>query len=131
MPHVSKQKIDKVVYTQFFNELEKLIAKSNPTSAPDFLNTLLTKTERTMITKRLAAALMFDQGSSQYKVWTTLKISPSTSSRMSLDYENGKYNKILRILRKSNNRQFWELLEKISRGGLPPMGKNRWRSLPK
>ena len=126
MPHVSKQKVEGKVFESLYKELESLIIKSDSKNARLVLNDLLTKTEKIMLAKRLVAGLMFSQGCSQYQVWTTLKISSSTAARMSLAYERGDYNNILTVLKEKQIQSIWPLIEKISRGGLPPMGKGRW-----
>lgn len=129
MPHISKQKIDAVLLEKLFVELEKLVAQTTARESSQVLATLLTPTERIMLTKRLTAALMFSQGYSQYQVWNILKISPSTAQRLFLSYENGIYNKLIKIVNRQPHEKIWETLDLILRGGLPSMGKNRWKIL--
>ena len=131
MPHVSKEKVEGKVFEGFYNELVFLIVKSNSKNARLVLDDLLTNTEKIMLAKRLVAGLMFSRGCSPYQVWTTLKISSSTASRMFLAYERGDYDNVLATLREKQSQTIWPLIEKISRGGLPPMGKGRWRAILK
>ena len=131
MPHVSKQKMDQQMLERFFFDLERLVADTKAKDSRLIITTLLTKTERIMLTKRLAGALLFAQGHSQYKVWNTLKISPSTAQKMFLQYENGVYAPLIKIAKRTpNNEKLWSSLDLILRAGMPSRAiKDRWKFL--
>ena len=131
MPHISKQQIESKVFNGLYHELESLIVKTKAENARLVLSGLLTPTEKIMLTKRLAAGIMYGRGCSQYQVWNTLKVSPSTAARMKLTYERGAYDSVLSTLNDSQVKNIWPLIERISRGGLPPLGKGRWNYVMK
>ncbi len=124
MPHVSKRLLEKHEYVDIHKQLFKtiaLLARSGKTGA--VLNELLTKTEKLMLAKRLAIIIMLDKKESPYAIEKILKISPSTSARLSLSYEQGAYNELLKEIRADQG--FWKLIEKI----LPPrVGRNRFKN---
>ena len=123
MPHVSKRLLEQKKFLGIHKELFKVItalSRSGETSV--ILDTLLTKTEKLMLAKRLAIILMVDRKESIYAIEQTLKVSPSTVARILLQYENGMYTKLLKEISKQSS--FWLQLEKI----LPPrVGKNRFK----
>jgi len=131
MPHLSKQKLDSQLHEKLFDELQKLIANTSARESTLVVTTLLTETERLMIAKRFASAFMFSKGYSQYQVWKTLKISPSTAQRLFNAYENGAYSKLVKIAERNSHEKFWDTVELILRGGMPSMGKDRWKILDK
>ncbi len=133
MAHLSKHQLQPHQLEQLFSQLNKLVGKLNENTASDFLSELLGKEEKIMIAKRLAAIVMLVEGNSIYRVAQLLLISPSTTERIKLNLEIGKYRKLVRILKNNKNdyKQFWEMLEVILRAGLPPRGRGRWKSVLK
>ncbi len=129
MPHISKEALDPVYLQKLFTELEQLIASTTKRDSSAVLNALLTETEKVMLTKRLAAAMMYSKGYSQYQVWNLLKISSSTAERMKLAFETGQYRALLKIVDHQGSHELWNILEVIVRGGLPTRGKDRWKSM--
>lgn len=98
------------------------------------LPTLLTKTERVMLAKRLAAIIMIENEYSSYEIWKKLKVSTSTIKRYELAMDAGVYDPILKVVRKSKNKlSFLELIELIAAAGLPsiagPRGQRRLNAL--
>ena len=129
MPHISKQPIEKDYFETLFKELEKLIATTTLKDSAAVLHALLTETEKIMLTKRLAAALLFAKNYSQYQVWNLLKISPSTAQKMYLAFESGHYDSLITILNKKQYSDIWNMLELVLQAGMPSLGKDRWKSL--
>lgn len=129
MPHISTQNIDQILLEKLFSDLERLIADTTAKDSGLIINALLTKTERIMLTKRLATALMFAQGHSQYTVWNTLKLSPSTAQKMFLQYETGLYAPLIKITKHATHEKIWDTLELILQAGMPSRGKDRWKFL--
>ncbi len=127
MPHVNSEPLDEVLFNKLFTELQKLISKTTTDSAGAVLSSLLTPTERVMLTKRFATIYFLNKGMTPYEIWNLLKLSPSTVSRINNDYKNGNYNPLIRVFKKSLTKDFFELLEVILAAGLPPRGKDRWR----
>ena len=124
MPHISKKLLEKEKFLNIHRQLLKIISEfSRSGNTKTIFNTLLTKTEKLMLAKRLAIIIMLDQKESIYAIENTLKVSPSTVARMSLSHENGVYRELLKEIHKQNN--FWTQLEKI----IPPrVGRNRFKN---
>lgn len=131
MAHISKQQLKKEHLDTLFLQLSKTIALLNKNSAHYFFDELLGPEEKIMIAKRLAAIVMCIEGNSSYRIWQLLKMSPSTTDRIRLQYELGTYKNIEKILKsnKADYERFWTTLEIILRAGLPPMGRGRWKSV--
>lgn len=135
MPHVSKNKLEKEVVDSIERQLRSVLADiKNERDVGLFLGDLLTRTELTMLAKRLAIAIMFERLYPFRVIRRTLKVSESTISAMreridrngrgfeiaiALLYKSGVYDKLLRKLDKI-----------ISLFAMPPIaGKNRWKFL--
>lgn len=131
MPHISKQKIEAKEFDRLYKQLVSIISPKKATEADRVLGDLLTETEQVMLTKRLAAILMLAEGLSLYKVSETLGLSTSTVDRMYRSYNDGAYSDLLSVLwkRKRDKEEFWELISLLSRGGLPSMGRDRWKGI--
>jgi uncharacterized protein YerC len=131
MTHISKHPLPEQELTRLRAQLSKAVANLNKTSANPFLTDLLGPEEYTMLAKRLAAIVLYMEGNSTYTVWNTLNISPSTAERIKLNFEIGKYKRIVTTLKKSHTDyvEFWKTLETLLQLGLPPRGKGRWRSV--
>lgn len=116
---------------KIYQQLHSIVGKLNKNSSSQFFNDLLGPEEQIMLTKRLAAVVMFIEGNSSYRVWQLLKISPSTAEHIRLDYEHGRYSNIEKILTKNKKgyEQFWRTLEVVLQAGMPPRGRGRWKSL--
>lgn len=134
MPHVSKTKINDGLYQKLFTQLTELPVGLSKRQTSNLFSSLLTKTEQVMLTKRCAAAIMFAEGYSDYRVWTVLKVSPSTAARLRLQYENGAFDGVVKIIsnRKIKDKErdeFIETLNKILRLGMPSRGRDRWKGI--
>lgn len=132
MPHISSKKLKKEhlnkLYSEFGTALEKSAKKS---WLKFFLNDFLTRTEKIMLAKRFAVICLLSQDVPASYIAEGLGMSPATVFRMSLKYDIGKYSSLLRTI-KNENKDIWEILEKILRAGLPPIaGRGRWKFLYK
>lgn len=132
MPHVSSKKLKKEqlqkLYTEFSLALENSSRKSKTRF---FLSDFLTRTEKTMLAKRFAVIYLLSKEIPVSYIADSLGMSPATISRMSLKYEIGKYSSILKSI-EGENKNIWEILEKILKAGLPPRaGRGRWKFLYK
>lgn len=127
MPHISKKLLEKNKFLEIHNQLYKAVSNlvvSGKTRV--VFNELLTKTEKIMLAKRLAVILMIDQGETTYAVRHTLKVSPSTVSRMYKLYEQGLFSELIKELKLQNN--FWVQIKKI----IPPrVGRDRFKTFLK
>ncbi len=130
MAHLSKQLMTEEKQTELFKQLSDIIARLDKTQSPKFLEELLGEEEKLMLSKRLAAIILFIEGHSSYRVWTLLKISPSTADRIRLNYQIGQYGNIQKFIteNKTEHARILNILETILQAGLPPRGRGRWKS---
>lgn len=130
MTRISKRRLNKEVSKQIHNRFIKTIVDLHGKSGSVLIEELFTPTEKVMFAKRLAGLSMLAQGISPYKVSKLLKLSFSTTARMQISAEKGKYSSIAeKIKNKKNRDRFWAELEVFVRFGMPEMGKNRWKWL--
>jgi uncharacterized protein YerC len=132
MPHISKKKLRKDVLIQISDRfMQAAVDLKNKKSSSSYFRELLTPTEQVMLAKRLAAVIMLIENISTYRISNTLKLSPSTVSRLRLWLDRGDFSYIKSIIRKKKNRdEFWSDIEKLLSGGMPPIvGRGRWRFL--
>ena len=91
MPHVSKRKVEQKIITELEKYLYKLIRDSGSKTRLLVLGELLTKTETTMLAKRLGILLLLRKGLSTNKIAEILGISPSTAERFRHHLESHRY----------------------------------------
>lgn len=133
MTQVSRRKLSpdtqKRIYEIFVNCIKKVHSSDEAIS---FLDDLLSPTEKTMIAKRIAIALVLLQGNQTYdNISEILKVSRGTVARVNitLNYKGEGYKKILNQIQKEKalKNMLSELTEALT--PLPPKGANwkRWR----
>lgn len=131
MVHLSKQPLKVKFSKKIFKQLTKLTALSNKDNSTLFLEGLLTPSEQIMIAKRLAAVILLHGGRTPYEVALLLHMSQSTIGIMKEQYDAGQYAGVLALVGKSKKEkdEFMEFVGMLSRGGMPSMGKDRWKFL--
>jgi uncharacterized protein YerC len=131
MTHVSKHKLQPAHLQQLFVQFSKISTSVDKTNALEFFDDLLGHEEKVMLAKRLAVIAMCIEGNSPYRISQLLYMSPSTTERIKLNYQIGKYRHIEKLLtkRKTDYREFWRILEVVLQAGMPPRGRGRWKSL--
>lgn len=88
MPHISKRKLDKKTEKELIRNFDLVLTKiSKDTEMQDFLGSLLTSTERVMLAKRLAIAVLLKENVSQENIANALCVTQATISRMQLFLE--------------------------------------------
>jgi uncharacterized protein YerC len=127
MPHVSKKLLEKNKYLeinkQLYKNIDSLVRNGKTTLV---VNELLTKTEKLMLSKRLAIIVLIDKGETIYAIENSLKVSPSTVARISKNYEAGEFDQLLKELRSYEG--LWYQLSKI----VPPkVGRDRFKNFLK
>jgi len=132
MPHISSNKLKKEYLQKLYSEFRLTLEKSARKSwTKVFLSDFLTQTEKIMLAKRFAVIYLLSNDLPISYIAESLHMSPATISRMSLKYDIGKYSSILKII-EQDNKNIWNILEKIFRAGLPPRaGRGRWKFLYK
>ena len=129
MTRISKKKLQRDVLLRLHKRFADSLAKiSTENQANQFLNALLSETERIMLGKRLATIVMISEGLSTYKIRETLGVSVSTTLLMREKYDTGEYSFIVSFYKKKENcSSFWDDLDVLLRLGMPRYsGKDRW-----
>lgn len=131
MPHISSRKLKKHVFLKMSEEfIEIFAATRTKQKAKRLLEELLTSTERIMIAKRLAMIFMVKKGYSFETIERTLKISPVTVSKYWRRTKADEFPLVSRYFKgKKQAEEFWRVLERAVRMGMPPIGKGRWNFL--
>ena len=131
MTHVSKQQLTVDHLNQLFVQLNVVIGRLDKSNSTIFLDEFLGVEEKIMLAKRLATIVMCFEKNSSYRISQLLYMSPSTTERIKLNYEMGKYDGIEKILtnNKKEYKQFWRILELVLQAGMPPRGRGRWKSI--
>ena len=111
MAQVSKYPISKDVYDRCWEIFAKtLVNIKNPDEAQEIINDLLTPTERIMLTKRMAIAMLLSQGYEYREVMKILKVSFPTISAVSNSLKfggNGYKKAINNILKDEKMKEFF------------------------
>lgn len=131
MPQVSRRPIDKNLEQRMYELLWGAIAKlDKKESVSEFLKDILTPTERVMIAKRLAMALLLARGWDQEAISRYLKVSTATVQTIKRVLATGAlgYKKVILQIEKDENwGQMWlglnQALEEILTERLTLRGK--------
>jgi Trp operon repressor len=131
MTHISKRALSPKVTAQLFAQLAKLVSVARKADADGVLAGLLSPAERIMLAKRFATVIMLNEELPQSTIATRLDLSRSTVAHIAQQHQEGRYDSLLGVFFASKRRreETWKLIETISRGGLPPIGKGRWQWL--
>lgn len=124
MTNITKKKAGSGDFAKAKQELVRLLSGDRSLSAY-FVDELLTESEQIMLVKRFAAILMYKKGYSQYRVWNTLYISPSTAERIYDDFETGRYENLEKAINiKKSSGLLW-LIEDIITAQVSPRARAR------
>lgn len=133
MTQVSKYPISKAVekriFEIFFSTIVNLRSSEDVAS---FLEDFLTPTEKMMLTKRLAVAVMLAKGYDYRAIRKTLRVSFQMIASVNLwfKYKGKGYQKVIeRILREEKADEFWQKIDNVLGDIVPPKGQNwsYWR----
>lgn len=112
---ISQRKIDQEIETLMFGLLLDTFALFNSTKKVDrFLGDILTDTERVVIAKRLAIALMIMKNYGYNQICSTLKVSPPTVAKVKtwLQYKGNGFRQVLKEMGEHEDLEgFWKRLE--------------------
>jgi len=133
MAQVSRFPLDKDVEEEITKEFWWIIANlQDEKEVKTFLGDLLTKTERVMISKRLAIALLLVQGYTYAQIREVLKVSPATVNQIHRWLERGGEGykiAVERLLKKEKMEKFFEKLNRfLDQAMLPFKGDIRSRT---
>ena len=121
MPHVSKRHLEIEEFQKIYSELVKIFESAGNNSKSKLVfSEFFTKTEKVMFAKRFAVIAMLAKKHTNYEIADKLSMSPATIDRMSLKFEKGDYEHLIKLL--SNFDNIWERIELLflTTGGLMP-----------
>ena len=101
MSRVSRNKLDSKIYAAILEQLDTSIASlTKAREIADLFDSLFTKTERLMLAKRLAIAILLERGVTYPKISKTLKVSSVTISfvRNGILKQNEDYSALIKLL---------------------------------
>lgn len=108
MTKVSRRFLDKELENKIFEVFLKTIVDiKTPVEAKNFIEDLLSPTEKIMLIKRLAIAVLLTKGKTYDYIDHTLKVSRATIMTVSLWLKHGKggYRKVVDNILKTQNRE--------------------------
>lgn len=141
MPQISKRFLDRKVEKKIKSLLPRCVSRCRDIQiASDFIDDLLTGTEKTMIAKRIAIALMLLKEYSVSQIEDTLKVSRTTVYTVAtwLQLKGTGYRSLLQKIIKEDKEQedehkqaFWELENTTPRWGTnwKANRKSKWKKL--
>lgn len=86
MPHVSRKLLDSKTKRQIIDTFELVLGKFNKNEVNIFMFSLLSETERLMLAKRLAVAILLKEGVEQPSIAKALHVTRETVSRIDFAY---------------------------------------------
>lgn len=116
MTQVSRRVLNKQVAEQIFETLWEAISQvRDKQEIQIFLNDLLTPTERIMIAKRLAIAVLLLKQHDYETIKDFLKVSGETISKISLILKMNQGFKLAinKVIKTEAGRQFWQDIENL------------------
>jgi len=124
MTKISRRFLNKELENHIFELFLKTIVEiRNSDDARNFIEDLLSPTERVMLIKRLAIAVLLTKGYTYDDIDDTLKVSRSTIMNVSIWLKNGKsgYTKaVKKILETQKRKEFIDKIEEILLQLSPP-----------
>lgn len=108
MSKVSRRVLDKELEDKIFEVfLKSIVNIKTPVEAKNFVEDLLSPTEKIMIIKRLAIAVLLTKGKTYEYIDHTLKVSRATIMTVSLWLKHGKggYRKVVESILKTQSKE--------------------------
>lgn len=126
MPHVSTKPMSKETSVQIHKLLLECFSQNDVSlkSHKAFINEILTKTEKEMLGKRLAAISLMSQGLSVYKTSKKIKLGQPTVNKIKIRLEKNYYKNTLNVCRTARKdalgKYFENLFKPLPRYGTSP-----------
>lgn len=142
MVQISRKKLDKDIETEMYKQFWKSLSEMrSPQESSEFFSDILTETEKVMLAKRFAVALLIVRGRTATEIRQAINVTYSTISSVSSWVKNAK-PKTQDILKSLSSQKDWEAIhdrieELIDK--LPPRyhsdwskaGKEKWKRIKK
>jgi len=134
MTQVSKYPLKQEVFEKMFELLSKaIIDSSSKEKAESLLEDLLTPTEKIMLAKRLAIAVLLTKNYSYKAIQEILRVSSPTIAmvNLSLKYKGKGFKTFTeQLLKEEKNNKFWEKVQDLILGAMSNVkGGKSWRYL--
>ena len=131
MTNISKRTLDKNTQKQLFMQFTQMFVSADDDLMPKMFEALFTESEKIMFIKRVAIVILLTEDYSPYAIAKRLCVSDKTVRDIKVQVKAGRYDAFIKVTRKKSfdKDKFWDTLEVLFRGGLPPMGKDRWKWL--
>jgi len=113
MPHISKRKLDVRVERELETLFEYVLGHLNPNEAQKLLESLLSKTEKLMLAKRIAAVFLLHENLTEFQISETIKLTPDTLSKLAMLLETPRGQGFRVAIAKAQNLQRIRLFKKI------------------
>lgn len=124
MTRVSRRRVNTIIEARIYEVFWEHLAQLNTTPLiKEFLQSLLSKSEQIMLSKRLAIALMLAKGYTYASIDETLKVSKATITTIQRQLFTGApgYTKAIKLLKKSAQKQVtWDKIEELLLKLSPP-----------
>ena len=111
MVQLSRKPLSKYVSDSILESFRWLIGSlSQRDEVHTFLQDFLTRTERMMLAKRLAVALLIERGFGYREIGEVLKVSPSTVGKIQQLLDNGRGYRVAikKLAKREELEQFWK-----------------------
>lgn len=130
MAQVSKYPLSKETEERIFEVFWQTIADlKSKEIVQKFLEDLLSPTEKTMLAKRLAIAILLTKGHDYRSISKTLKVSTATIMIVNTWLKHGGegYKMVIKkLLKQEKSDEFWDNLEETVSKILPPRYGTNW-----
>lgn len=102
MTNINKHPLPKEQAALLQTQFDRLVGSLSEKQSGAFFSELLGIEERIMLTKRLGAISMLNDGYSRYRVAKTLALSPATTEALAEKMSTGRYDDLLKVLGSNN-----------------------------
>jgi uncharacterized protein YerC len=130
MSQVSKYPLRPQVEERILAVFWKVIADlSSPTNVEFFFNSLLSRSEKIMLSKRLAIAILLSKNYTYTEISDLLKVSVSTIGYVKdwLDIKNSVLQQAINnLLKQEQQQEFWDNLEEFLSTIIVPRKGSNW-----
>jgi len=120
MTHVSKIKLASGTEKQITKAFMDALFSTSLQRGKARVHSILTRTEKLMLAKRLAIIVMLSRDESYYQIEKTLNVSGSTVHRLHKRLLSGDFDPLCRVF--NRNLSFLDYLEIFLSAGMPSIG---------
>jgi uncharacterized protein YerC len=136
MVHVSKKKVEEDIMLAMSDQLLSRVTRANTKKeSAALVRELLGSEERILIAKRIMVIVMLEYGYGSRSIADTLKVSTSTINRLKIDRLNGRFERLIQLIRDEKNplvrESLLDELKELFLSSLTVSSKRRWKFINK